>query len=707
MNLSVDNATRCFIIGLYLSLSLSLAAQTLQVNLAAESNGTIPIRAQGVSRATIRPEGSSTLLITGKPRFTAAILEPNNTRVTEATAANRGYQFQSTTITPESSGVPLPTGTMVAVQFPSSIATGDYQIELTSQDGVADTAVYIMRHASNLRFQIVSENPFFNEDQDNPIHAVLFNGNAPVTNAQVSAEVNCRRSVTPQVDIVSWRAVASELVGDQRISRSVIQARSNATGNLNETILRLVPTNPAWSAEPDIIEIGQLAPGATWTSPEIIVTQPRGAFQPAFETFFEARGQITTINLGDTGDGVVDGRSGDGVYSAQFRPTTAGTCSVSLKATGQIAGVAFERTAAQNFPVAAVSGSLGSIEDYTEDPNGDGKPEFAGLRVRVNARRAGQYQVAATLFRGDRYLELRSEATLPAGAQSVVLKESAETIRVQLGDSGPFQRRDLQLLFKQEENFVLSDSRDDAGSTAAWSLGGATQSVLPDGPASIAPFPTTLPPDGYTSLKFRIPVKVLRQAAECSAYVVIGNRTQELQAGFNIYFAPSEPFPFRYIIEDEVPSWKIRRAQAGGAFFIQEAKVSCGGPLEEWSAKNIANTAPIRAADLKQVLPDFSLTFNTLDNALLTFNRAANQTNRFYFEVDPVADFENNLSCTVSPTYPGITTTFLKNPVPQFDWPVTIDVLVTPQAATGPAPMTVSCTGRGITKTAPLNVVVQ
>ncbi len=104
------------------------------------------------------------------------------------------------------------------------------------------------------------------------------------------------------------------------------------------------------------------------------------------------------------------------------------------------------------------------------------------------------------------------------------------------------------------------------------------------------------------------------------------------------------------------------------------------------------------AADFANPAPSFELSLALTVYKYLNLNRAASRTWPFFARVTPIAGFENTLHCTATPQYPGVIMEFEQMPAPPIEWPVKLNVTATPAAAAGPAPVTVECTGRGITR---------
>ena len=275
-------------------------------------------------------------------------------------------------------------------------------------------------------------------------------------------------------------------------------------------------------------------------------------------------------------------------------------------------------------------------------------------------------------------------------------------MRIDVGELGPFQRRDLRLLLVEGTATSFMDERANAGNSAAWQLGGTPFSVRANGAASLSPLPTVLPATGYTSLNFSIPVRI-EIAALCAWQVVIVSRNGSYSQMIDDAFQVSS-IPFITNIEGSIPGWKIRKAQGGGIFEIQSAKVACGGALNTWSGESLAQTGPHRSADFELLAPSFDLSFESTDTKRLQIPATQTRPQEFFFNVDPIGDFDNNLSCTFDRQPPGITLSFDAMPANKFDWPVKVMVTLASTVAPGPAPVTISCTGRGITKTAVLGL---
>ena len=298
-----------------------------------------------------------------------------------------------------------------------------------------------------------------------------------------------------------------------------------------------------------------------------------------------------------------------------------------------------------------------------------------------------------------------TDQSLVAGQNTIILKLPAEEVRIALGGSGPYRRMDLRFMMLNGGNIEFVDKRETAGSSAAWVLGGKEYTVRLNGTATLTASPLPLPTTGYKELKFSIPVLIM-QPANCSWQVTVGQLNGDFKQTFDEYIDATGTMPFSANLTASIPGWKLRRAQAGGVFEIRSATVYCPGPMGRWAAESLARSEPYRAADFENPVPSFEISPQYTNPARLVMPRSQSLTNEFFFEVEALAGFDNNLSCTLSPDRPGITAVFDRMPSRPIDWPVKILVTVGPLAVPGPSPLTISCVGRGVTKTAVLALSV-
>lgn len=327
------------------------------------------------------------------------------------------------------------------------------------------------------------------------------------------------------------------------------------------------------------------------------------------------------------------------------------------------------------------------------------------MTVQVNVRSAGTYRLEALFEKANKYADLSSTQDLAAGQNTIRLQMTADQLRVELGETGPFRRTDLRLSMVTNSGVEFVDKRESAGASAAWTLGGQGFSVRLGGTATLTAAPLPLPATGYKELSFSIPVTVTKPG-ECTWQVIVGQRNGDFKQTFDDYLSVGGSMPFSTILRGSIPGWKIRRQQAGGVFEIQFASVNCGGPMERWTGEGLARSEAYRAADFENPVPSFEIAPQSTNPGRLVMPRALLLTSEFFFEVEAIAGFENNLSCTVSPNRPGITAVFDRMPARPIDWPIKILVTVNAQAEVGPNPLTVSCEGRGVTKSAVLNLTV-
>jgi hypothetical protein len=690
---------------LLFSLVDGLPAQEKTIELAPIATGTLRVRPAFATRTPIQLNNGAALFLNSPLPVEVAILDPTNRRITQANASGTGLSILTQPASESPLQVVTGEGFLTTVEFPPLITPGNWRLEVTSTNPTEFEAKFLILDDSPVRFQLFSKSDSLQSDRDAVISAALFDGGTAVAGAQVSVEMDCRRDVTALMQQTSWLPISSVLEGDERVFRSVLKIKSNAVSNVNDLTLILSPQSVGYSSNPRGFSIGSLAPGDTWTSPEFEVRQPRGTFLPFFSLQFEARGQRQTLPLWDSGDGDSDGRSGDGLYGAKIRPLNPGTCAFQASASGTSGSGIFQRSAYQEIPVTAVLGSIGAVTDFSEDSNSDGKPEVIGMNVQVNVRNAGLYRLDATLEQGEKYASLSTEQTLVAGQNTMTLTLAAEQARMLLGSVGPFRRTDLRLMRLNGGNIEFVDKRESAGSSAPWSLGGQDYTVRLNGVPTLLASPLPLPASGYKELKFSVPV-LITQPGSCSWQVTVAQRNGEFRQTIDEYIDATGTMPFSGNLTGSIPGWKIRRAQAGGVFEIQSATVNCPGPMGRWIGESIVRSEPYRSADFENPIPSFELSAQYTNPARLVMSRSQSRTNEFFFEVEALAGFENNLSCTLSPDRPGITAVFDRMPSRTIDWPIKILVTVGPLAIPGPSPLTISCIGRGVTKTAVLALSV-
>ena len=686
-------------------LATGLIAQEKVISLEPITSGSVRVRPLTFTRAAIQPNAGAVLFLNSPQQVEVAILDPANRRITRANATGTGLSFDSRPAAESGLGLLTGEGFLTTIEFPAVVTPGNWRLELTSTQTSEFEAKYLLQDDLPVRFQLFSKSDSFEADRDAVISGALFDGSTPVSGAQISVEMDCRRDVTSLMEQVSWLPISSVLEGEERVFRSVLQIKSNAVGNVNELTLVLSPQASGYRATPEAFSIGSIAPGATWTSPEIEVRQPRGTFLPAFQQQFEARGQRQTLTMLDSGDRDSDAQTGDGLYGVKIRPLNAGVCSFLGNASGTSGSGAFQRSAYQQVPVTEVRGGIGAVSDFSQDTNGDGKPEVVGMNVQVNVRTAGAYRLEAMFEKGTNYTILRTTQNLSADLNTMTIQAPAEQLRLEVAETGPFRRTDLRLMQITSGGMEFVDKRETAGSSAAWTLGGREFSVRLNGTATLTASPSPLPASGYTELSFAVPVIVTRPG-DCVWQVIVGQRNGEFKQTFDDYLDVTGTMPFSTILRGSIPSWKIRREGAGGVFEIRSASVNCGGPTERWAAESVAVSEPYRSADFANPTPSFEISAQYTNPSRLAMPRAQSMTNEFFFEVKAMAGFDNNLTCTLSPERPGITAVFDRMPSRPQDWPIKILVTVTPQAEVGPSPLTIACTGRGVTQSAVLNLSV-
>ncbi|WP_031496618.1 hypothetical protein [Bryobacter aggregatus] len=694
---------------LLMSMALTLmllSGQDKEIPLDSGNLGVMKVRPMTFTRTVIHPKGGAILILKSPSVVEVAILSPSNQRIIASNASSFGFQFESQ-YSDGTTGLPqLGVGYATAVQFPSVIAKGNWRLELTSNLNDPFDAQYVIVDDDTVRFQIFTKDDGFQEDREAVLSAALFDGNTPLPGAAISVTMECRHDVASLVELVDWVALGSTVEGDVRIVRSQLRLKSNAVGNLNDLMFFIEPDTIAHTASPSMLPVGQLTPGQVWTSPEIVIRQPRGPFDPYFLTRAEARGTKSTFSLLDSGDKDSDWEVGDGIYGAKVTISNAGNCDFTANASGTWSSVAYERSAFASLPVTRWLGRIGGVQDYSVDSDSDGKPEVVGLSVALSVRKAGRYKLSGRLQKGTKYLELATSEFLTPGSHTMILQANAEALRLAVGESGPFQRSGLILTIDADSGIKeFVDRKDVAGQTVAWQLGGAQISVVLAGTPTLTASPIPIPPSGYKELSFAIPIQVLRPGT-CTWEVQVVTQSGSFAYTVNEFFEAAGAMPFSYTLRGSVPGWKIRRDQAGGHFKIEHASVNCGGPLERWYGESLASSDSYRSADFENPIPSFDLSFEEFDRPSLNLTADLSPTKPFFFNVNAIAGFDSNLSCTAAPTYAGIALSFDRMPSREVDWPIKVVVSVTPDAIAGPSPITISCLGRGVTKTALLDLSI-
>lgn len=126
------------------------------------------------------------------------------------------------------------------------------------------------------------------------------------------------------------------------------------------------------------------------------------------------------------------------------------------------------------------------------------------------------------------------------------------------------------------------------------------------------------------------------------------------------------------------------------------------GSLNTWSGESLTQTGPHRSADFELVAPSFGLNLEIADTKRLQISAALTRPLEFFLNVHPICDFDNNMTCSFDRDPTGITLSLETMPAKLLDWPIKEMVILTSEVVPGPTPVTISCMGRRINKTAML-----
>lgn len=193
----------------------------------------------------------------------------------------------------------------------------------------------------------------------------------------------------------------------------------------------------------------------------------------AVVTLVAEDGEPVTLTLLDDGQ-EADTAAGDGLYSAELVPSSAGSYFAMADIQGSTsAGIPFTRHCGATYEVIAPLARLtGTVTDDGVDDDFDGRFDRIALQVSADVVEAGAYRAFVRLeTAGGQELLRSAEADLPAGLNSVEVDFEAEALR-ELGEDGPYRIALVDLLFLGAEGATSADRLEDAGSTRAYQLSG-------------------------------------------------------------------------------------------------------------------------------------------------------------------------------------------------------------------------------------------
>jgi Tol biopolymer transport system component len=182
---------------------------------------------------------------------------------------------------------------------------------------------------------------------------------------------------------------------------------------------------------------------------------------------------VTPVNFNLLDDGgVADHEAGDGLYSGEFTPNTAGEYSVLAIITGTTpGGTAYTRHSLTRIRVVnPTSKFTGTVGDQGIDDNSDGLFDRIRLNIQTNTTLAGSYSVIAHLRTASGQTVIRgTKVDLATGIGTVPVDFEASAF-VELGENGPYAITLIEMFHLGEEEMTPADRLENVGQTQAYTL---------------------------------------------------------------------------------------------------------------------------------------------------------------------------------------------------------------------------------------------
>jgi hypothetical protein len=188
-------------------------------------------------------------------------------------------------------------------------------------------------------------------------------------------------------------------------------------------------------------------------------------------TIKDRAGNKTTLNLLDDGAADTDDKAGDGLYSGEFTPQTAGRHSILAKLTGTApGGPSFVRHSLTELNAVAPKGQLsGVVTNRGVDDNGDGLTDRVAFSVGAQINTAGTYQAFVHIrTRRGKTIVGSGTAALTSGSGLIEANVPADAIR-RVNENGPYTIELVELDFLDPaQGSESADRRRNLGQTATY-----------------------------------------------------------------------------------------------------------------------------------------------------------------------------------------------------------------------------------------------
>jgi uncharacterized protein (TIGR03790 family) len=522
------------------------------------------------------------------------------------------------------------------------------------------------------------------------LSGLVFDETTPITGATVTATVSAPVSLSGQTSLGNYQLVGQIVNSDTSLTDySYSVTLTNTGGAITEVRAELASLPTSVAVLSDTLVFGNVPANSAATSANTITIErdPSQAFDPAtLQWNVTMPGAATTVTLANSGP--FDAASGDGIYTGTFTPASSGTYTAFLSTTGtSLTSNSFSRTAVTQFQV---SQPLASFLGFADVQQSGGLTTTASINVQT----AGTYRFTMQLQAGNQNIAQSGLiATLATGSQQVsVTFSNAEMLG--LAANGPYERVNALLVLQDTAGDLISDGRTDAGPTAAFALSSFNTAPLYFTGQNTA---TGVDTNGLTGFDLlRVQVGVSNPAGACQWQASLTDQIgTEIDQVLNLgtLAAGSNTLTFDF------SGPKIARNGQNGPYQVTAVDVICYGG-GEITSRTLFATQPFTASQFQNTPADFALSGSVTTVSVNTLSQA-----KVNFSGSPIAGFSQVVNLSVAGLPNGATGTFVW---PQFLVPGTSILQINPgsNVPAGTYPLTITATGGGLTRNAPLSLTV-
>ena len=264
--------------------------------------------------------------------------------------------------------------------------------------------------------------------------------------------------------------------------------------------------------------------------------QPVTGLTPQIQIFLNgstlAASTMTGLDNGIDADGLAD----DGVYSVDYTFPQAGDYLLKGSVNIPTAQGAVLREASR---IIKVTDPPVTVLDVSANTISGAGGCIAGIEeiIDLDVSESGEYIACGTLTAdGAAIVEKRAKGNFTIGEHSLVLYYPSQEIMKNLGDEGPYTFKDLDILYSDDDNFILVSRNKDVGLTQTIGLDSLCRNPIEIGTGLTV---DTVLDDGYIdALIFGMPINVQVAGNYQVSVKVVGANGEDIElVGFTEYLA--------------------------------------------------------------------------------------------------------------------------------------------------------------------------